>query len=533
MKQKKTILKIILGFTILVFLPFMINSSPAYAAEKQQNDTKNISDAKVVTSKEKYTYTGNSIKPKVTVYLSSGKKLSSKYYTVSYKNNIAIGKAGITVSFKGKYSGTAKGSFKIIPAKTGIKQLVSTSKGIKISWSKNNDATGYEIYRKTNGSNFVKIKTIKNGSSEAYVDKSAKSNGIKYSYKLVTYTKVNGKTYRSGESKEKSLYYISAPTLSLENTAKGVKLSWSKNTKASGYYIYRSLDGKNYSKIKTITTAITNKYVDTEANENGKKYRYKVVAYKTVSGRTYKSADSAAKKYYFIESTEIKSLTNILGGKLIVKWDKANKISGYQVQYSEYKNFSSYVSYNLNDKNSENRLISNLTKGKKYYVRIRTYKSVSGTMYYSAWSTIKSKTISSKDVTGGSDINIGNTYLEANLSEQHVYFLKDGKIIWESPCVSGHNTPSKKTPAGVYTMGYRERNATLIGDDYKTVVSYWMPFIGNSIGFHDASWRGGADKFGGNVWTYDGSHGCINLPYDAAKKLYDLVYNGLPVIVYY
>ena len=54
----------------------------------------------------------------------------------------------------------------------------------------------------------------------------------------------------------------------------------------------------------------------------------------------------------------------------------------------------------------------------------------------------------------------------------------------------------------------------------------WMPFNGG-IGFHDASWR---EKFGGTIYQYAGSHGCINLPVEKAKLLYEKVYKGMPVL---
>ncbi len=69
----------------------------------------------------------------------------------------------------------------------------------------------------------------------------------------------------------------------------------------------------------------------------------------------------------------------------------------------------------------------------------------------------------------------------------------------------------------------------LIGDDYETPVTYWMPFIGElGIGFHDASWR---SSFGGDIYKNSGSHGCVNLPVSAAEQLFNIVYDGMPVIL--
>lgn len=123
----------------------------------------------------------------------------------------------------------------------------------------------------------------------------------------------------------------------------------------------------------------------------------------------------------------------------------------------------------------------------------------------------------------------GTTYVEINLTAQHLFFYQDGQKILESDFVSGNSSRGYDTPAGVYGITYKQRNATLTGENYETPVSYWMPFNGN-IGMHDATWR---SSFGGNIYRTNGSHGCINLPYSIAEKLYSYVEKGTPVICYY
>lgn len=122
----------------------------------------------------------------------------------------------------------------------------------------------------------------------------------------------------------------------------------------------------------------------------------------------------------------------------------------------------------------------------------------------------------------------GNTYVEINLTAQHLYVYKDGSKVLESDFVSGKNTPDRRTPSGVYGITYKERDATLVGEDYETPVSYWMPFNKN-VGLHDAIWR---NKFGSNFYKAGGSHGCINLPFYVAEKIYNIVEKGTPVICY-
>ena len=122
----------------------------------------------------------------------------------------------------------------------------------------------------------------------------------------------------------------------------------------------------------------------------------------------------------------------------------------------------------------------------------------------------------------------GTTYVEINLTAQHLFLYQDGELILESDFVSGNSSKGYDTPVGVYGITYKQRNATLTGEDYETPVSYWMPFNRN-VGMHDASWR---RTFGGNIYKTNGSHGCINLPSSVAKELYSYVEKGTPVICY-
>lgn len=94
--------------------------------------------------------------------------------------------------------------------------------------------------------------------------------------------------------------------------------------------------------------------------------------------------------------------------------------------------------------------------------------------------------------------------------------------------VSGNPYAGNATPTGVYRLKYKERNSILVGEDYRTPVSYWMPFNGG-VGMHDANWRG---SFGGSIYQGGGSHGCINLPPSIAGKIYSNIEAGNVVIVY-
>lgn len=122
----------------------------------------------------------------------------------------------------------------------------------------------------------------------------------------------------------------------------------------------------------------------------------------------------------------------------------------------------------------------------------------------------------------------GNSYVEINLTAQHLFLYKDGNLVIESDFVSGNVSNGNATPTGVFGVTYTEKDATLRGDNYATPVSFWMPFNGN-VGMHDATWR---SSFGGSTYKRSGSHGCINLPYSAAQTIFNTVSAGYPVFVY-
>lgn len=122
----------------------------------------------------------------------------------------------------------------------------------------------------------------------------------------------------------------------------------------------------------------------------------------------------------------------------------------------------------------------------------------------------------------------GDSYVEINLTAQHLFLYKDGKLVIETDFVSGNVARHNASPTGAFGIFGMRKNAVLRGDGYATPVSYWMPFAGN-VGMHDATWR---KRFGGTIYKTGGSHGCINLPLSAAKTIFEAVENNYPVLVY-
>ncbi|QKF06719.1 L,D-transpeptidase family protein [Berryella wangjianweii] len=136
-------------------------------------------------------------------------------------------------------------------------------------------------------------------------------------------------------------------------------------------------------------------------------------------------------------------------------------------------------------------------------------------------------------VNGGPDW--GDRYVDVDLGAQHATFYDGGRVIWESDIVSGEPDGVHYTPTGVWWTNRKASPTTLNGYEgdkkiYSTEVSYWMPFQGNAIGFHDAPWQA---AFGGTRYRDGfGSHGCVNLPPAAARDLYAVLQEGDCVVVH-
>lgn len=125
--------------------------------------------------------------------------------------------------------------------------------------------------------------------------------------------------------------------------------------------------------------------------------------------------------------------------------------------------------------------------------------------------------------------DIGYTYVEICISQQRMWCYKDGTCIVDTPVVTGNPNKGNATPSGgVWAIDAKKRNAVLTGEGYTAPVDYWMPFNGD-VGIHDLKSRA---YFGSTIYLTNGSHGCVNTPYDAVQLIYDTVSIGTPVIVY-
>ena len=129
--------------------------------------------------------------------------------------------------------------------------------------------------------------------------------------------------------------------------------------------------------------------------------------------------------------------------------------------------------------------------------------------------------------------DIGTTYVEVDLSSQHMWYYKEGVVALETDIVSGH--PMSPTPTGVVYIWNKEEDAVLKGynprseKDYESPVEYWMPVDWTGIGIHDSSWQ---PAYGGEYWLTAGSNGCVNTPPGVMAELFGMIGIGVPVVIH-
>ena len=257
----------------------------------------NIENMDIELSKEKYTYAGKALTPYVKVTNGDTVLKKSVDYKVTYKNNVQPGVATVTIKGTGNYQGTVTKKFNIYPTKPVISGIGKVDKGLKLKWTEVVGASGYEIYRSKNDGEYSKVKTITSGSTVEWADTTANTNGAKYSYKILAYTKSESTTLKSKQSAAKATYKVKTPIItSLTSSAKKqMTVKWQKNTQATYYEIQYSINS-NFSSAKTVKVTGANNISKVIYNLTaGKKYYVRVRGCKTVNGANYCSPWSAQK----------------------------------------------------------------------------------------------------------------------------------------------------------------------------------------------------------------------------------------------
>lgn len=240
--------------------------------------------SKVSVSKTTFVFNSKNQKPTVVIYDSAGKKLSGKYYSVSFpKESKNVGVYYITVTLKGLYDGKKILKIKVIPQKPGKIDVKQTSTSLTLTWNKQSGAAKYEIY-------------LYNSKTKAYEKASVVSSnkvtlkklcaGVTYKIKIRCVDKT-GKL-KSDFASVSASTLPKAPVLKAKVQKRNVLLSWSGQSSTESYTVYCKTQGGKFKKIATVK-AQSFTVNNLKANSS---YTFKVVANKTAEGKTLCSASN-------------------------------------------------------------------------------------------------------------------------------------------------------------------------------------------------------------------------------------------------
>lgn len=395
---------------------------------------------------------------------------------------------------------------------------------IKLRWDNVPDVDGYRVYYKNNDkhTDFVLLTTT-TGTSITIKNL---PHTTPFEFKISAYITSFGKTYVGEAATLKTATQpavMKAPKLKKCSTS--TKISWTRNSKADGYRIYRA-DASTNGKLKlykTIKKNSTTTFEDKKVTK-GRAYNYQVRSYRQMyKGSTYTSTGSTLKTVSGLCSSTVKSCTSQLR-RISLQWSKNSVAQGYDIyckadDQSSFKRLGSTKNTYYNTKR--------LRAGHTYTIRIKPYKLVGAkkTKVYGTYRTVTKKATST-----AYGKKIGDTYIEISIKQQRMWYYIDDKLYVETPVVTG-NVGAWSTPTGAHKIWQRSSPATLTGPTWSSYVNYWMAFTYGGCGIHDASWRS-SSEFGGTTYMGNGSHGCVNTPYNAVKKIYGKAKVGTHVIIY-
>lgn len=227
--------------------------------------------------------------------------------------------------------------------------------------------------------------------------------------------------------------------------------------------------------------------------------------------------------------------SEVLDGSIINNWLNVDEKFNILFDEKKIKEYLNTLSNNYDTVGKTREFITSLGMTKKvsggdYGWQINSDEEVQDLIeVIKDGNSLTKEPIYKQDAFSHDSNDIGNTYVEVDMTKQHLWFYKNGSLVVDGDVVTGNVSNNRSTPTGIYKLKYKERDATLKGEGYSAPVNFWMPFNGG-IGIHDASWR---SVFGGNIYMTNGSHGCVNAPYYLANTIFNNVDEGSPVICYY
>lgn len=368
-----------------------------------------------------------------------------------------------------------------------IKSGVSTvSDKLKLTWSKVNGATGYNVYRKLeNDKNYKLIKTINGNGNVEFTDSGLKC-GVKYYYRVNGFRTVDSKNYEGLGSKD--YLGLTTPAQPALKSAKSlgyntISIEWTKVEGATGYDIYRKTTG-TYSKIGTVDKQSTVTFKDEKA-VTGVRYQYTVRAFYNKDGiKRVSTYENYIHGTAYPSNPNLTSVTSVEYNAIELKWDKVDGANGYKIyrKLPSDKNYKELITlYGQTDKYTD----QTVTCGTTYQYVIKSFRYENGKTYTSG----NSSAVSCKAVPPVVKVKVASTgYNSLNVSWEKVngatgyriYFKKDNAKNWTTLATFENGSLTscehRKLTTGVnytYTVRayYKDGNKTIWGDFNQTGVT--------------------------------------------------------------
>ena len=394
---------------------------------------------------------------------------------------------------------------------------------IDLSWDAADDADGYSVYicDRDSSEDYVKAKDV----TEPEVSIGELKSGTQYWIKIVPYTVIDGETREYPESVKKTATQAGeVSNLHALHSSDEMEIGWDKSDTADSYRVYRSVEDGKYKLVAEINDADKTSFADDDVKE-GVLYTYKVCANRTLyNGVNYPSEGRTIQLVCGMSApTDLIATSD--ASRVHLSWNYNTYATGYNIYVAHGGSDLEYL-----DATERNYFITDkLTAGDTYTFRVEPYyvlgknKEARGTYTTCEIEVSKAEGKNNAATAAGS-----GTYIEISISQQHLWYYENNELYLDTDVVTGNNDGECNTPTGRYSISSRAVNTTLTGPGYSSFVNFWLGFNGG-IGIHDASWR---SSFGGTIYNGNGSHGCVNTPYDKVKILYERTSYGTPVIVY-
>lgn len=319
-----------------------------------------------------------------------------------------------------------------------------------------------------------------------------------------------------------------------ENQTAPVDATYSEYTKEDGYILVAAENGTTIHRaalVEVVSNAVESLMGEVNLDENGCYVEPKV---KDDDAELLKLIEELNQYAGAIITYDFGEKQEVLDGEIISTWLTAENhqvVVDEEAVLSYVKDLGSTYNTAYQPKELETSYGETVTISKgSYGWRIDNEAETAQILAdIKAGAAVEREPVYAQTANSHGEHDYGDSYVEINLTAQHLFLYKDGELVIETDFVSGNVAQGHASPTGAYGVTYTTTNAVLRGDDYATPVNYWMPFAGD-VGMHDATWR---NRFGGNIYKTNGSHGCINLPYSAAQTIYNTIEKGYPVLVYH